>query len=37
MVYALDTNTVSYDMRHEGGVVPKLQSLPPDLRVEDWY
>lgn len=29
MVYALDTNTVSYYMRREGGVVPRLQSLPP--------
>ncbi len=29
MVYALDTNIVSYYMRREGGVVPRLQSLPP--------
>ena len=28
MVYALDTNIVSYYMRHEGGVVPRLQALP---------
>lgn len=30
MVYALDTNTISYDLRREGGVVPRLQSLPPN-------
>ena len=29
MVYALDTNIVSYYMRREGGVVPRLQSLRP--------
>lgn len=29
MIYALDTNTVSYYMRREGGVVPRLQSLSP--------
>lgn len=29
MVYALDTNTVSYYMRSEGGVVARLQSMPP--------
>ena len=29
MVYALDTNIVSYYMRREGNVVPRLQSLPP--------
>ena len=29
MVYALDTNTVSYYMRGEGNVVPRLQSFPP--------
>lgn len=28
-VYALDTNTVSYYIRREGGVVARLQSLPP--------
>lgn len=29
MVFALDTNIVSYYMRREGGVVPRLQALPP--------
>ena len=29
MVYALDTNIVSYYMRREGGVVPRLQAQPP--------
>ena len=29
MVYALDTDTVAYHMRREGGVAPRLQSLPP--------
>ncbi len=30
MVYALDTNTISYYLRREGDVVPRLQSLPPN-------
>ena len=30
MVYALDTNIVSYYMRREGAVVPRLQSLRPN-------
>ncbi len=29
MVYALDTNIISYYMRREGDVVPRLQALPP--------
>ncbi len=30
MKYALDTNTLSYYMRHEGHVVDRLQGRPPD-------
>jgi tRNA(fMet)-specific endonuclease VapC len=29
VIYALDTNTVSYYMRRQGAVVEHLQSLPP--------
>jgi tRNA(fMet)-specific endonuclease VapC len=30
MKYALDTNTLSYYLRHEGQVVDHLQGMPPD-------
>ncbi len=33
MKYALDTNTLSYYIRHEGQVVDRLQGLPPDAIV----
>lgn len=29
MIYALDTNTVSYYLRRQGNVVPRLQALEP--------